>query len=352
MSAQSLDLDLSTEAYKSNDDSVGISDVDSKLTLIKNPPIDNDCSGSEYEVRTQPRESNIYDDAADKSNPTTVPPSSSKPSTKVLSPRKVKKSRSIMPKMTDTPEPTKNPIPSSISTPPPPSKRAVKVTNVYHLANLAYDISTVMGPRDTAENDNLLTLSNLKRENQICRKRQERKLRRLEMTREKERIDFQDKLYLAKVHNVEDTSRRDLKERLLPPYLFNGNRALTTFIDNLRTEKMVRSGWERLMNIKSKSGNCQLFERFTSITEIEMMTEKKSRTSDKYNSAKNLYILMLRLIGLNVKRDMNAHRELIGCDGPTFLWFVFKYYHTTAVQIVRTTLTKMNSLQRIMNERC
>ena len=48
-----------------------------------------------------------------------------------------------------------------ISTPPPASKQVAKVTDVYHLTNLAYDISTVIFPRDTAEDDNLLTLSNL-----------------------------------------------------------------------------------------------------------------------------------------------------------------------------------------------
>ena len=46
MSAQYLDLNLSAEAYESNDDSVGTSDVDSKLTPIKKPTIDHDHSGS------------------------------------------------------------------------------------------------------------------------------------------------------------------------------------------------------------------------------------------------------------------------------------------------------------------
>ena len=93
--------------------------------------------------------------------------------------------RPSCPKMSDTPESTKNLIPSSISTPSSPSKQVAKVKDVDHLADLAYDISTVIGPRDTAENDDLLTHSSLKRENQIRRKRQERKLRRLTMTREK-----------------------------------------------------------------------------------------------------------------------------------------------------------------------
>ena len=222
-----------------------------------------------------------------------------------------------------------------------------------HLADLAYDISAVIGLRDTAENDNLLTLSNLKRENQIRRKRQERKLRRLAMTIEKERIDFQDKLYLAKLHKVLDTSRRDLADRKkFTSITFNGNGALTTFIDDLRTKTMARSGGERLMTIESKKINCQLLERFTSITKIEMKAEKKSHTLDAYNSSKNLYIATWRSIGSNVKREMNVHRDLIGCDGPTFLWYIFKYYHTTAVQAVMRTLAKMNSLQRVMNDKC
>ena len=211
MAAQSLTLNLSEEAYKSNNDSVGTSNVDSKMTLIKKVPTeDHDHSGSECEERTRPRGPNIYNDATDEGNPTTVTPSSTKTSTKVLSLKKVKKLKTIMPKISDTPEPTKNPIPSSISTPPPLSKRVAKVTDVDHLVDLVYDISTVIEPRDTAENYNLLTYSSLKRGNQIRRKNKERKLRRLAMTREKERINFQDKFYLVKMHKVVGTSRRDL----------------------------------------------------------------------------------------------------------------------------------------------
>ena len=63
------------------------------------------------------------------------------------------------------------------------------------------------------------------------------------MTREKERIDFHDKLYLAKVHKVMDTSRRDLtNQKAFASALFNGSGALTTFINDLRTETMARSG--------------------------------------------------------------------------------------------------------------
>ena len=115
---------------------------------------------------------------------------------------------------------------------------------------------------------------------------------------------------------------------------------------------MARSGWENLMSIKSKNGNCQLFKRFTFITETEMKAAKKSRTSDEYNSSKNLYIATWRLIGSNVKREMNVHMESIGCDGPTFLWYIFKYYHITAVQTVRTTLTKLNNLRWFINDKC
>jgi len=145
----------------------------------------------------------------------------------------VKKSKIGKPKSTNTPEPTEKAIPLSISAPPPASKRVAKVTNVDHLTDLAYNISAVIGPRDRAENDALLTLLSLKRKNKVRRKRQERKLRRLAMTREKERIDFQDKLYLAKDHKVVDTSRRDLTDRkAFVSTLSSGNGTLTTFIDN------------------------------------------------------------------------------------------------------------------------
>ena len=117
------------------------------------------------------------------------------------------------------------------------------MTDVDHLVDIAYDISTVIGPRDTAENDALLTLLSLKRENKAQRKRQERKLRRLAMTREKERIDFEEKLYLAKVHKVVDTSRRDRADcTSFVSIFFSGSGVLTTFIEDLRTDTMVRTG--------------------------------------------------------------------------------------------------------------
>ena len=60
------------------------------------------------------------------------------------------------------------------------------------------------------------------------------------MTREKERIDFQDKLYLAKVHKVVDTSRRYLiDQKAFTSTPFNSSGSLETFIDDLRTETMA-----------------------------------------------------------------------------------------------------------------
>ena len=105
------------------------------------------------------------------------------------------------------------------------------------------------------------------------------------------------------------------------------------------------------MSVKIKNGNCQLLERFTSITETEMNVANKSCTSDEYNSSKNLYIATWCSIGSNPKREMNAHRESIGYNGPTFLWYIFKYYHTMAVQTVRTTLAKMNNLRWFINNK-
>ena len=158
MAAKSLALNLSEEAYESNDDSLGSLDVNSKMTPVKAKTLaeDHDPPGSEYEERTHLHESNIYDDATDKVIPTTVPPASTKTSTKdVLSPKKVKKSKISKPNFSDAPDPTKKPIPSSISIPPPASKRLAKVTDIDYLADLAYDSSTVIRPRDAAKNDDL-----------------------------------------------------------------------------------------------------------------------------------------------------------------------------------------------------
>ena len=51
MAAKSLALNLSEEAYKSNNDSAGTSNVDSKMTPVKAKTLakDHDPSGSEYE---------------------------------------------------------------------------------------------------------------------------------------------------------------------------------------------------------------------------------------------------------------------------------------------------------------
>ena len=41
---------------------------------------------------------------------------------------------------------------------------------------------------------------------------------------------------------------------------------------------------------------------------------------------------------------MKAYKVEIGCDGPSFLWYLFKYYHSTVEQTVFTTLAKMSNL--------
>ena len=82
-------------------------------------------------------------------------------------------------------------------------------------------------------------------------------------------------MYLTKVHKVVNTSRRDLADRKsFVSALFSSNGALTVLIDNLRMETVARKGWEEVIRIKSKNGNIQLLERFTSITEIEMKIAK------------------------------------------------------------------------------
>ena len=126
---------------------------------------------------------------------------------------------------------------------------------------------------------------------------------------------------------------------------FNGLSSLASFIDDLRTETMVQQGWEKLASMRTKDGKTvQLLVRFNSINEDETNEEKSKRTPEEYNLAKNTYIVVWQSLSSALKREMKAHREEIGCDGPSFLWYLFKYYHSTAEHTVHTTLAKMNNL--------
>ena len=66
-------------------------------------------------------------------------------------------------------------------------------------------------------------------------------MRRLAITREKQRINFEDKLYVAKVNKVVETAMRNItnsKTFVISP--FNGSRLLTSFINDLIAETMAR----------------------------------------------------------------------------------------------------------------
>ena len=83
---------------------------------------------------------------------------------------------------------------------------------------------------------------------------------------------------------------------------------------------MARKGWDELVSVLSKNGKIvQLLEHFKSIREDEMKNTKKSRTPEEYNLAKNMYIAVWRSLSSGPKREVKAHREDIGCDGPTFM---------------------------------
>ena len=66
----------------------------------------------------------------------------------------------------------------------------------------------------------------------------------------------------------------------------------------------------------------------------------------------NMYIAVWRSLSSAPKREMKLHREDIKSDGPTFLWYLLKYYHRTAQQTVCTTLAKMNNLQATIKHQC
>ena len=108
------------------------------------------------------------------------------------------------------------------------------------------------------------------------------------MTRENQRIDSEDKLYLAKINKVVDTARRDVTDRKIFVDLpFNGSSPLTSFIDNLRTETMARQGWEALFIIRTTNGKIiQLLERFNSIKEDKIKNEKAKQTPGRSTTSR------------------------------------------------------------------
>ena len=115
------------------------------------------------------------------------------------------------------------------------------ITDIDHFADLAAEISCVMGTSDTTVVDHLLTLSGLKKENKGRRKRQTCKLRKLASRREIYRKDFEDKLILAQMNKVVDTSWRDIADRkTFVDTTFTCTFSFNLFIDDLRTDMTAR----------------------------------------------------------------------------------------------------------------
>ena len=169
---------------------------------------------------------------------------------------------------------------------------------------------------------------------------------------EKERINFEDKLYPAKVNKVVGTARKDVTFVASP---FNGSSSLISFIDYLRTETMARKGWEELVSVLIKNVKIvQLLYRFNSISETKMKSVNKASKNVRRIQPRQKYIFIAvwRSLLLGTKREIKAHREEIGWDEPTFLWYLFKYYHSIAQQTVQTTLAKLNNLPTIIENRC
>ena len=175
MSDVSINMNLYEEAYESNQDSVKTSNNDSKNTPIRARTLElmfekRKMSSSGDVIQPSSKDPNISEDETEAAPPTTVvPPSTSKDPTKTVKnpTKKVRKNKPKNPKPANTPILVFKSHQPTTSTPPPASKQVAKVTDVDHLADLAYNISTVIGPRYTAEYDDILTLSSLKLENKI-----------------------------------------------------------------------------------------------------------------------------------------------------------------------------------------
>ena len=127
MSVQSIELTLSEEAYESNQDSVGTSDDDIKMTPVETRTFDQLFEGrkpSSSECMAPPRskEPIIYDDATEiVPSITVVPPLSTKDNTKNV---KVPPKKAKSPSRPNPSQPTRQiPPPNQVFHPSPPHHR-------------------------------------------------------------------------------------------------------------------------------------------------------------------------------------------------------------------------------------
>jgi len=166
----SIKMKLFEESYESNPGSVNKSDNNSKGEHIQARTLESTferrtTSSSKDATTPTSKNSSISEEEEEIVLPTTVvPPSVSKDPKKTLK-KNQKNIRNDKP--TDNFKPNDTPIPNissyhpPTSTPPSGRKRVAKVTNVNHLADITYDILTVIVPRDATEDNDLLTLSNI-----------------------------------------------------------------------------------------------------------------------------------------------------------------------------------------------
>ena len=65
---------------------------------------------------------------------------------------------------------------------------------------------------------------------------------------------------------------------------FDGGTSLTSFINDLRTERMARNGWEKLLLVDTANTNdVNIIDCFNSITEAKVHQAKTNRTTEEYN---------------------------------------------------------------------
>ena len=57
-----------------------------------------------------------------------------------------------------------------------------------------------------------------------------------------------------------------------------------------------------------------------------------------------MYIELWSSLGSSAKAKIFSHKKLIEIDGPTLLWILLKMYQSTAAQVIRLTMRKLDTL--------
>ena len=87
------------------------------------------------------------------------------------------------------------------------------------------------------------------------------------------------------------------------------------------------------------------------IKEEEIRDSKRIYSTYMQLSSMNLYIALWRSISASYKNKMLSRKKLIGTDGPTLFWVLFKTYQGTIAQVIRKSMKELKILPSVLKDK-